>query len=62
MLLQLSLPMRRSDVGRYLGLRDESVSRSLSFLRSDGVLAVSTLAVTILNTRRLQEIVHIDVR
>jgi len=54
MQLELALPMRRSDIARYLGLRDETVSRALSALQDDGVIAVTARVVTILNVSALQ--------
>ncbi len=55
---ELPLPMRRGDVGRYLGLRDETVSRALSALQARGVLAVSARLVRILNVAALQVLVQ----
>jgi CRP/FNR family transcriptional regulator len=37
--LQLHLPMRRADIGAYLGLTLETTSRAFSRLRSDGLIA-----------------------
>ena len=38
--LQLHLPMSRSDIGSYLSLVVETVSRGLSKLQDDGVISV----------------------
>ncbi len=38
----LMLPMSRRDIADYLGLTHETVSRSLSFLRREGILAFPT--------------------
>jgi CRP-like cAMP-binding protein len=36
---RISLPMTRTDIGDYLGLTMETVSRALSQLKSDGIIA-----------------------
>lgn len=54
MQLALTLPMRRSDIGRYLGLRDETVSRSLAVLQSSGAISVDARIVTICDPLALQ--------
>ena len=51
----LALPMCRRDIGDYLGLTLETVSRSLSQLRDQGVLEFSSARQIVLcNHRRLQ--------
>jgi CRP/FNR family transcriptional regulator len=58
MRLELSLPMRRSDIGRYLGLRDETVSRSLAALQNSGAISVSSRVVTIRDVAALQALIE----
>ena len=50
----LMLPMGREDVGRYLGLALETVSRSLTRLQEDGLIEVSGRSVRILDEERLR--------
>jgi CRP/FNR family nitrogen fixation transcriptional regulator len=51
----LALPMCRRDIGDYLGLTLETVSRTLSQLHSDGVLGFSGVRQIVLrNRQRLQ--------
>lgn len=52
---QLSLSMSRSDLGNYLGLAIETVSRTLSRLQADGIIEVSGRSVTLLDKQRLTE-------
>jgi CRP/FNR family transcriptional regulator len=54
--LELNLPMSREDVGRYLGLALETVSRGFTRLQDDGVIAVAGRAVRILNPDELRRI------
>lgn len=52
---QIDLPMTRVDIGDYLGMTIETVSRSLSKLRSEGILRLrNTRCVEILKRDRLQ--------
>jgi len=48
------LRMSREDIGGYLGLTVESVSRQLARLRADGVIALSNRDLRILDTARLE--------
>ena len=50
---QLTLPMSRDDVARYLGLALETVSRSLSRLHENGVIAVSGRQIKVLDREAL---------
>jgi len=50
----LVLPMGREDVGRYLGLALETVSRSLTRLQEDGLIEVSGRSVRVLDEERLR--------
>lgn len=52
----LSLPMRREDIASYLGLVTETASRAFSRLHEDGIVAVESRRVDILDRERLQEI------
>lgn len=51
----LHLPMSRSDIGSYLSLVIETVSRGLSKLQDDGVIAVKGRHLQVLNAGRLAE-------
>jgi CRP/FNR family transcriptional regulator len=48
------LPMGREDVGRYLGLALETVSRSLTRLQDDALIEVSGRSVRVLDQERLR--------
>lgn len=50
----LMLPMGREDVGRYLGLALETVSRSLTRLQEDALIEVSGRSVRVLDVGRLR--------
>src|SRR5512139_1129331 len=50
----LMLPMGREDVGRYLGLALETVSRSLTRLQEEGLIEVSGRSVRVLDDDRLR--------
>ena len=50
----LILPMSREDVGRYLGLALETVSRSLTRLQEDALIEVSGRSVRVLDEDRLR--------
>ena len=53
---RLHLPMSRLDIGDYVGTRVETVSRVLTLLCRDGVLAMPTPHVILINSlRRLRE-------
>ncbi|HWL27538.1 MAG TPA: helix-turn-helix domain-containing protein [Burkholderiaceae bacterium] len=52
----ISLPMTRRDIGCYLGLSLETVSRSLSMLASTGLIRVHRKNVTILEDGALRQI------
>ncbi len=52
---QLVLPMTRADIADYLGLTVETVSRSFTKLRQDGLIAASDPHhIEVLDSRRLQ--------
>jgi CRP/FNR family transcriptional regulator len=55
---EFHLPMAREDIGNYLGLTLETVSRALSKLRKTGVLAVDGKHIRILDADRLQAIAN----
>ena len=52
------LPMARSDIGNYLGLAVETVSRTLTRLQTTGVLMVEGKEVEILDLNALCNIAH----
>jgi len=52
------LPMARSDIGNYLGLAIETVSRTLTRLQTTGVLMVEGKEVEILDLNALCNIAH----
>lgn len=49
-----TLAMTRTDIGKYLGLTVETVSRVLSRLQSQGVISIHTNQIQILDLRALQ--------
>lgn len=53
-----SLPMTREDIGSYLGLVIETVSRSFTKLQDDGVIAVRGRQVRLLQRREMADAVH----
>lgn len=54
---EIYLPMRRSDIADYVGMSIEAVSRSLSALESDGILALKNRRhIEILDRRGLEAI------
>jgi CRP/FNR family transcriptional regulator len=54
----LYLPMSRYDIGSYLGLAPETVSRTLRRFHDAGVASVNVKQVRIIDRIRLSEIVH----
>ncbi|MDX1610058.1 MAG: helix-turn-helix domain-containing protein [Halofilum sp. (in: g-proteobacteria)] len=52
----LTLPMRREDIASYLGLVTETTSRAFTRLHEDGVIAVESRRVEILDPERLREV------
>lgn len=57
---RLHLPMSRSDMGSYLGLVIETVSRGLSKLQDDGIIAVKGRHLQVLQRERLAQLAHGD--
>jgi CRP/FNR family transcriptional regulator len=57
---ELVLHMSREDIGSYLGLQIETISRSLSKLKQDGVLAVHHRHVHLLDRQALQRLAQGD--
>ena len=55
---RLNLPMSREELASYLGLVIETVSRTLSRMQDDGVIAVDGRRLTLLDRQRLAELVH----
>jgi CRP-like cAMP-binding protein len=50
----IALPMSRTDIGDYLGLSSETVSRAFTILRRDGMIATHGRDVTLLDPAALQ--------
>ena len=55
----LVLPMSRQDIGSYLGLVIETVSRAFNKMQEDGVISVHGRQIRILDTKRLAAMAHI---
>ena len=55
--LEFTLPMAREEIGNYLGLTLETVSRCFSRLKCAGVLAVDNRRISIRNFDALQKVV-----
>ncbi|MCI1710279.1 MAG: helix-turn-helix domain-containing protein [Chiayiivirga sp.] len=55
-----SLPMTREEIGSYLGLVIETVSRSFTKLQEDGTIAVRGRQVRLLQAAQLARRVHLD--
>jgi CRP/FNR family transcriptional regulator, anaerobic regulatory protein len=53
----LVLRMTREEIGSYLGLKLETVSRAFSKFQDDGVLEVKQRQITVLDPQRLQSLV-----
>ena len=56
--LLLHLPMSRADIGSYLSLVIETVSRTLSRFQEDGVIAVKGRQVRLLQPDRIEAMAH----
>jgi CRP/FNR family transcriptional regulator, anaerobic regulatory protein len=54
---EFTLPMARDEIGNYLGLTLETVSRCFSRLKSAGVIGVAGRQIHILNPRALQQVI-----
>jgi CRP/FNR family transcriptional regulator len=52
--LRFDLPMTRRDMGNFLGLSTETVSRSMTQLQRDGILRVDSKQITIRDPDRLR--------
>ena len=55
-----TLPMSREDIASYLGLVIETVSRTLTKLQDEGIIAVRGRQLRILDKARLDELVHVS--
>jgi len=53
------IPMSREDIGSYLGLVIETVSRTLSKMQDDGLIRVNGRDVEILNRPTLNALAHV---
>jgi CRP/FNR family transcriptional regulator len=58
---ELVLRMTREEIGSYLGLKLETVSRTFSKFVEDGIIEVKQRHVRIVNTEALREIVNVKV-
>jgi CRP/FNR family transcriptional regulator len=56
---EFQLPMSREDIGSYLGLVIETVSRSFGKLQDDGIIQVRGRQLRILDPGRLRELAHV---
>ena len=52
----LHLPMTRADIADYLGLTIETVSRTLTALRSDGIIEVPAPSLVLIRERNRLEL------
>jgi CRP/FNR family transcriptional regulator, anaerobic regulatory protein len=60
---EFNLRMKREEIGSYLGLKLETVSRALSQLRQDGVIEVRQKNIRIADPKRLRALAcHTDLR
>lgn len=55
---QFHLPMQRKDIGNYLGLSQETVSRIFAKLERDGMIAVSGKNVRTINSYQLDKLAN----
>ena len=55
--LEFTLPMAREEIGNFLGLTLETVSRCFSRLKSAGVLEVENRRIRIVNLEQLQKVI-----
>ena len=55
----MRLPMSRMDMGNFLGMTIETVSRTLSRLHKDEVIGVEGREIIIKNRARLDELCHL---
>jgi CRP/FNR family transcriptional regulator len=56
---EINLPMSREDVGRYLGLALETVSRGFTKLQDEGVIAVAGRSVRFLDVEQLRRLAQL---
>ena len=56
------LRMSRADIGSFLALKHETVTRALTRLSAQGCIAVEWREVRVLDARALQAVVHADAR
>jgi CRP/FNR family transcriptional regulator, anaerobic regulatory protein len=56
---EINLPMSREDVGRYLGLALETISRGFTKLQDEGVIEVAGRTVKILDVEQLRRIAQL---
>ncbi|NNC54347.1 MAG: helix-turn-helix domain-containing protein, partial [Pseudomonadales bacterium] len=53
---ELCLPMKRADIGNYLGLTVETISRVLHKFQLDGLIAVQNRNITITDLPALRQV------
>jgi CRP/FNR family transcriptional regulator, anaerobic regulatory protein len=53
--VQFRLPMQRQEIGNYLGLKLETISRALSHLQASGLIAIDGKDIEIKSIARLQQ-------
>jgi CRP/FNR family transcriptional regulator, anaerobic regulatory protein len=53
--VQFRLPMQRQEIGNYLGLKLETISRALSHLQAGGLIAIDGRDIEIKSISRLQQ-------
>lgn len=57
---EFRLPMSRGDIGNYLGLTVETVSRVLSRLQKNGLIVADKKEITLLDVKKLRELAQAD--
>jgi len=57
---ELELHMHRVDIGSYLGLAEETVSRVFTRFRDEGILCVNRRRITCYDLDRLRAVIHDD--
>jgi CRP/FNR family transcriptional regulator, anaerobic regulatory protein len=58
----LVLPMSREDIGNYLGLVIETVSRTLTKMQDEGLISVQGRQIQILDPAKLDAVVHAPIK
>ena len=58
--VKIDMPMKRSDIGNYLGLTNETISRLFSGFKAQGFISVQGRQLHILDLNKLKEMVRLD--